>query len=112
MTTWELRTYTIAPGRREALLERFRDHTDGLLRAHRMTPLAYWSGRDDPDRLVYLIRHDGDPDVNWRSFRADPRWIDARARSTAQGELTLSIDSELLVDNDLSTLAEGDPPRS
>lgn len=112
MTTLELRTYAIVPGRREALFARFRDHTDGLLRAHGMTPLGYWSAREDPDRLIYLIRHDGDPDANWRSFRGDPRWITARDESVADGELTRSIESELLVDNDLSTLTEGMHPLS
>lgn len=105
MSTYELRTYTIADGKAEALFARFREHTDALFRHHGMTSLGYWTPEDRPDQLVYLLRHDGDPAANWESFRTDPRWIAARAASVAEGELTSRITAQFLAENSLSPLA-------
>ncbi|MET2010754.1 NIPSNAP family protein [Microbacterium chocolatum] len=106
MSVLELRTYEILPGCSERLMARFRDHTDALFRTHGMTPLGYWTSLENPDRLIYLLRHEGDPTANWNAFRDDPRWITARAESVAEGELTASIASELLADNALSALVD------
>lgn len=112
MRTVELRTYTIAPGRAEALYARFRDHTDPLFREHGMRSLGYWTPSEHPDQLVYLIEHDGDVAANWESFRRDPRWIAARNASVVDGELTTEIRSVVLLENALSGLAHDGASKS
>ena len=39
---YEMRIYTAAPGKKEALDARFRDHTIGLFKKHGMTPIAFF----------------------------------------------------------------------
>lgn len=92
-TVHELRTYRAAQGRMDDLIRRFEDHTVALFAEHHMESLAYWRAVDDDHVLVYLLRHDGDPERNWASFRADPRWQEARADSERDGSLTDSIDA-------------------
>lgn len=106
MSLFELRVYTIAPGRAETLLRRFREHTLDLLDAHGMASLGYWVPVDRDDQLIYLIRHEGDPRANWEAFRVDPRWVAARAASIADGELTLEISSTLLREHELHALSQ------
>lgn len=102
--TFELRTYTAAPGKMEALLERFRNHTTKLLPDHGIYAIGYWLSAEDPDTLIYLVRHEGDPDSNWNEFKNDPRWVTARAASVANGELTVDISSVYLAATDFSPL--------
>jgi hypothetical protein len=102
--TFELRTYTAMPGRMDALLRRFRDHTDGLFATHGMVSVGYWVPVDDAAKLVYVLRHDGDPEENWAAFRADPRWIEVAAESTADGELVADIQSTWLEPTDFSAI--------
>lgn len=93
---YELRTYRAAPGRMPDLLRRFRDHTLALFARHGMHSVGYWRPDDDPDVLVYLLRHERDPVAQWEEFLADPDWLSARAASVADGPITLSVDSQYL----------------
>jgi len=43
---FELRTYTAAPGKMDALNARFRDHTCKLFEKHGMTNIGYWNPAD------------------------------------------------------------------
>ena len=52
---YELRTYWAAPGKVDALHQRFREHTCQLFVKHGMTMVAFWSpagGRELPGDLV------------------------------------------------------------
>lgn len=102
--TFELRTYTAAPGKMEALLERFRNHTTKLFPDHGIHDIGYWLSTEDPDTLIYLVRHNGDPESNWKEFKNDPRWVTARSASVANGELTVTISSVYLTATDFSPL--------
>ncbi len=102
--TFELRTYTAADGKMEDLLQRFRDHTVGLLERHGMSSIGYWVRDPDAGTLVYLLRHRGAPKENWAAFAADPEWISARAASVLEGELTTHIESVFLEAVDFSPL--------
>src|SRR5205807_7757277 len=62
---FEMRTYTAAEGKLDALQARFRDHTNALFLKHGMTVIGYWvpmppvKEGDGPDRskntLVYIL---------------------------------------------------------
>ncbi|MGI5176015.1 NIPSNAP family protein [Dactylosporangium sp. CA-152071] len=84
---YELLTYTSPPGHRADLVARFRDHSVRLLRRHGIDVVGIWTVAADDNRLVYLVRHTGDPIGNWTRFRADPEWVAARAASMVNGTL-------------------------
>lgn len=99
--TYELRTYTATPGKMDALMERFRSVTIDLFTEHDMTSLGYWTPADNPEVLVYLLQHDGDPKANWTAFGTDQRWIDAKSASEIDGSLTEKIEAVMLDATDL-----------
>lgn len=78
------------------LLRRFRDHTLALFDRHGMQSIGYWHPDQEPEVLVYLLRHERDPEAQWEAFLADPDWVAARAASVADGPITVSIDSQYL----------------
>jgi hypothetical protein len=104
--TYELRTYTATPGKMDALMARFRDHTINLFIEHNMKSLGYWTPVGSPEVLIYLLEHDGDPKANWAAFGTDQRWIDTKAASETEGSLTAKIEAVLLEATDLYPLAE------
>lgn len=93
---FELRTYTAAPGRLDALNARFRDHTVKLFEKHGIHNLVYWTpaagekGADDT--LVYFVTHASKEAAaeSFKKFGADPAWQQARKESEekAGGSLT------------------------
>jgi len=89
---FELRTYTTAEGKQQALSDRFRDHTMALFKKHNMESIGYFIPQDDPakqNQLVYLIAHkDRDESKkNWAAFLADPEWRKVTAETEANGRL-------------------------
>jgi hypothetical protein len=107
---FELRTYTAAPGKLEALHARFRDHTNALFTKHGMTMVGYWVP-SDPDKgaantLVYLLSFPsrGARDKAWEDFRIDPAWLAARDASETGGKLTEKVESLLLTATDYSPM--------
>lgn len=92
----ELRTYHAAPGKLDALLTRFRDHTQGLFEKHGMTNLAYFQFTADQtgaeDTLRYFLAHKNMDAATkfWTDFRAEPVWLTAKKASEekAGGSLT------------------------
>jgi hypothetical protein len=89
---YELRTYVAAEGKFDALLARFRDHTDELFARHGIKSVGYWIPTDEPaahNTLIYVLQHDSREaaDANWKKFRADPEWQAAKAASEQGGPL-------------------------
>lgn len=101
MTFYELRTYQVSPGRLDDLLARFRDHTIRLLERHGIHSVGYWVLQDGAETLVYIVRHDRDPDEAWADFKDDPEWIQARAESLDEGPLTEGISSMYMAETGL-----------
>ena len=90
---YEMRTYVAAPGKFDALLARFRDHTCRLFEKHGIENIGYWIPLEEADgannTLVYMLRHKS-RDAAKASFAAmgkDPEWQKARAASEAGGKL-------------------------
>lgn len=89
---FELRTYTAAPGKFEALKTRFRDHTTRLFEKHGMTNIGYWIPLDGPkaeNTLVYILAYPSREAAkkSWEAFRADPEWKKVAAESQKDGNL-------------------------
>jgi hypothetical protein len=109
---FELRTYVAAPGKLEALLARFRDHTVGLFTRHGMDQLGYWVPTETKDgagkTLIYILAHKS-PEAcaaSFSAFRTDPEWVKVKAASEADGPLTVKdgVQSILMAPTDFSPM--------
>jgi hypothetical protein len=107
---FELRTYTAAPGKLEALHARFRDHTNALFTKHGMTLVGYWVPSDADkgaaNTLVYILAYPNRAarDKAWADFQADPEWAAVRKASEVDGKLTEKVDSLILTATDYSAM--------
>ena len=106
---FELRTYTAAPGKFEALKTRFRDHTLKLFEKHGMTHVGYWIPADGPaaeNTLIYVLAHKDREAAkkSWADFRADPVWQAALKESQKDGSLTAKVESVFLNPADFSPM--------
>ena len=107
---YELRTYQAAPGKLDALLARFRDHTTTLFTRHGMSQFGYWTPTEKKDgageTLIYILAHKNREawTESFKSFRSDPEWVKVKADSEANGSLTLKdgVHSVLMVPTDFS----------
>jgi hypothetical protein len=102
---YELRTYYTEPGRLDALLARFRDHTTKLFEKHGITNLAYWVPTDEKNgagsKLVYLLGYPSREaaTASWKEFSADPEWQKVRKASEAPeagGKIVSKVESVFL----------------
>ena len=106
---YELRIYTAAPGKMEAMHARFRDHTLRLFEKHGIKNVAYWTGVDEGQRekLYYVVAY---PDREARERRLvngiakDPEFLKAVAESEKNGKLTAGVESVLLAPTDYSPM--------
>jgi|SRR6185503_13903469 len=106
---FELRTYTPAPGKMEALLARFRNHTCKLFEKHGMKNIGYWVSIEKPDaepRLIYILAHKSREAAaeSFKAFGADPEWQTARAESEKDGRLTAKVESVFMNPTDFSAI--------
>jgi hypothetical protein len=92
---FELRTYTVAPDKFDALHTRFAQHSIELFKKHAMTVVGFWVPDDKPDTLVYMLAFPNRlaADESWRAFRADPEWIAAQTESERGGKLVTHVES-------------------
>lgn len=103
---FELRTYHAEPGKLDALLTRFRDHTCKLFEKHGMTNVGYWVPVENPDRLlVYLLAYPDKAarDAAWKGFLGDEDWKKAAAASEVNGKLVGKIEELYLTATDFSS---------
>lgn len=89
---YELRTYTVLPGRLPALHKRFAESTMKLFEKHGMRNEMYWAPTDDARKdntLIYFLSHESQEaaDRSWKAFASDPEWIKVRDASEADGKI-------------------------
>lgn len=106
---FELRIYTAAAGKMEALHKRFHDHTLRLFEKHGIKSIGYWTAADrqEKEQLFYIVAY---PDrasrenMLIRGIAVDPEFLRAVAESEKDGKLTTRIESILLTATDYSAL--------
>lgn len=106
---FELRIYTAAPGKLEALHKRFRDHAVPMFEKHGIKSVGYWTAVDDEHKgkLYYIIAY---PDRESRErmlingIAKDPAFLKAVAESEKDGKLTEGVESVLMVPTDYSPI--------
>jgi L-rhamnose mutarotase len=102
---YELRVYTAADGKLDALHARFRDHTCKLFEKHGITNIGYWVPLENAEHKLYYILAYPSRDArekSWRDFMADPDWKAAFAASEKDGKLVTHVDSTFLHATDFS----------
>ena len=102
---YELRTYHAEPGKLDALLTRFRDHTCKLFEKHGMTNVGYWTPVENQERLlIYLLAYPdrASRDASWQAFMGDEEWKKAASASEVEGKLVGKIDQSFFTATDFS----------
>jgi hypothetical protein len=106
---FEMRTYTAAEGKLDALHARFRDHTNKLFTKHGIEMIGYWVPTDGPtskNTLIYILAYPSRDarEKAWKDFQADPDWQKAKAESEKDGKLVLKVDSVFMAPTDYSPI--------
>lgn len=106
---YEMRTYTVAPGRLPALLKRFSGGEVDLFVKHGMTSVGYWVPDNDElseNTLVYMLAHDSREAAaaSWKAFGADPLWPPMRAASVEDGPIVTDVQNMFLDPTNFSPL--------
>jgi NIPSNAP len=92
---YELRTYHASPGKLDALLARFRDHTVALFSRHGMDQFGYWVPTEEKggagSTLIYILIHRNRDAAkqSFKEFGEDKEWIKVKADSEVDGPLTI-----------------------
>ena len=98
---YELRTYTTAPGRLPALLNRFGGGEVDLFVKHGMTSVGYWvpdEGELSESTLVYMVAHSDRKAAvsSWSAFSDDPVWHEMRDKSREDGPIVTNVVNQFL----------------
>ncbi len=102
---FELRVYTAAEGKLDALHKRFKDHAVKTIEKHGATVLGVWSPLDAKDAKVYVLLAHKDKDARAATFKAigaDEDWAKARAESEKDGKLVEKAEEIFLTATDYS----------
>jgi hypothetical protein len=106
---FELRTYTAAEGKLDALHARFRDHTNKIFAKHGMEMIGYWTptdGEKAKNTLIYILAFPSREaaDKSWQEFRDDPEWKAAAAESEKNGKLVTKVERVFMKPTDYSPM--------
>jgi len=110
---FEMRTYYAAPGKLEALLARFRDHTTAIFEKHGMVNVGYWVPlTNSENKLIYLLAYPSREarEKAWKEFWVDPVWQAVAKESEKDGKLVGKAESVFLTATDFSPVVR--PERS
>ncbi len=107
--TFELRTYTAAPGKLTNLITRFREHTMALFSKHGMTHIGYWITTEadgKQPKLIYVLAHPSEAagKQHFKDFADDADWKKARDASEVGGKVTEKVESVYLQPTDYSPI--------
>lgn len=91
---YELRVYTIYPGKMEDIHKRFREKTLNLFKKQGMEVIDFWEDIEGRNKLYYVMEH---PDIdtrnrNFEAFLNDPEWIETRDLSELNGPIVEKVD--------------------
>ncbi len=97
---YELRIYHCHPGRLNALIARFQNHTTGIFEKHNMENVGYWLPTD-PEKsndLYYILAYPSMEARNesWKAFGSDPEWKKVASESEADGKIVASVESTFM----------------
>ncbi|MGY4308498.1 hypothetical protein ACVIJ6_005741 [Bradyrhizobium sp. USDA 4369] len=105
---YESRIYRCIPGRLPALLKRFETITLKMFEKHGIRPAGFFTtliGESNQELTYYLAWESlAERETKWTAFQTDPEWIEARAKTEADGQIVANIVSQILVPTAFSTV--------
>lgn len=107
---YEMRMYYATPGKLDALLARFANHTEALFARYGIHTIGYWVPQDNPKNiLLYIVEHESADAAarNWTAFRADQEWLRIKTETDTPVPLVASIDCFLMDKIDLAEFKTG-----
>ena len=102
---YELRIYYCHPGRLDALLNRFSNHTTKIFEKHGMTNVGYWIPNNNTENALYYILSypsQADRDTSWSHFGKDPEWKAVASKSEESGKIVAKVTSIFMNATDFS----------
>jgi len=96
---FEMRTYHAAPGKLDALQNRFRDFTNKLMVKHGMEIVGFWVpvslDAEPPSTLVCILGFPSKEarDRDWREFSSDIEWTAVKTDSEKNGRLIEKVET-------------------
>jgi hypothetical protein len=100
MMIYEMRVYRCIPGRLPALLKRFETITLKLWEKHGIRQAGFFTTLvgESHQELTYLLAWESlaDREKKWTAFQSDPEWIEARAKTEADGQIVANIVNQML----------------
>jgi hypothetical protein len=102
---FEMRTYTAAPGKLDALHAPFREHTVRLFAKNGIESLGYWVPIENPDNQIIFVLSYPSRDAReaaWKKFLGDPEWQAAQTASEKAGKLVEKVEQRFMAATDFS----------
>ncbi len=102
---YELRIYYCHPGRLDALLNRFSNHTTKIFEKHGMTNVGYWIPNNNTENaLYYILSYPSQTarDTSWSHFGKDPAWKAVASKSEESGKIVAKVTSIFMNATDFS----------
>jgi NIPSNAP len=100
MMIYEMRVYRCIPGRLPALLKRFETITLKIWEKHGIRQAGFFTTLvgESHQELTYLLAWESlaDREKKWTAFQSDPEWIEARAKTEADGQIVANIVNQRL----------------
>ena len=97
----QLRIYELNPDNRDNFHRRFQDHALRIMKRHGFDIVDIWESKTDARlQFVYVLTWPDEASMQgaWKSFLADPEWIEIKRRSAAKhGELVREANGQPLV---------------
>ena len=105
---YESRVYRCVPGRLPAQLKRFETITLKRFEKLGIRPAGFFTtliGESNQELTYYLAWESlAERETKWTAFQTDPEWIEARAKTEADGQIVANIVSQILVPTAFSTV--------
>ena len=105
---YEHRTYTVAPGKMNDLLDRFRNHTLTYFEKYGIKPIAFFTPviADNNHKFTFILEWKdlAHRETVWAAFMADKEWMAVVAESNKNGVIVTSIENKILAPTDFSPL--------
>jgi hypothetical protein len=102
---YEMRIYYCHPGRLDALISRFTNHTTKIFERHGMTNVGYWIPNNNTENALYYILSypsQVERDSSWKRFGRDPEWKEVARKSEESGKIVAKVTSVFMQATDLS----------
>ena len=102
---FEMRIYYAEPGKLDALVERFQQHTRKLFKKHGMENIGYWLPiSNEKNQLVYVLAYPNMEarEAAWKAFGTDPKWKKVQTKSELNGKLVNRVESIFMKATDFS----------